>query len=450
MADFHVSKHPSALDDPANDGTNATTEAWLTINYGIQQISAGDTLLVHVGEYAEEITWYGLSGRPSGTSFAIAVTVRNFGTDIVTVKPPSSKTRCFDFFNSVSYVIIDGLILDADDVSRECIKMTGDDVDHIRIINCELKNVSFAAGLLMNSSNLVFGHEILNTHIHDIGRVAIPLAFHNHGIYNKGQQVLIDGCHIEGIEGVGIHSYEDEPPHKNLVHDNIYSGNEIHDTGRGDGGSGILIASGDNNIVRNNLVYNCHGGILVRWFNVNDTKVSNNTVIRNNKVTISFPARQGIWLQNASGTTRDTLVKNNIAYDNDAGDFLDQATGTVYTFKLETNPQVVSLTFGSEDFHLTVNSTDAIDKGTTLAEVTDDFDGNPRPSGLEYDIGAFEFTGAGGSAPVVAAPVTKDVIIDTPTVIFVNVSDMDDDMAFATAIVNNGTGSVTAGGATVT
>ena len=42
------------------------------------------------------------------------------------------------------------------------------------------------------------------------------------------------------------------------------------------------------------------------------------------------------------------------------------------------------------DYHLQAGSP-AIDAGATVA-VTDDFDGNPRPQGQAYDIGAFEWS----------------------------------------------------------
>ncbi len=43
----------------------------------------------------------------------------------------------------------------------------------------------------------------------------------------------------------------------------------------------------------------------------------------------------------------------------------------------------------NHDFRLKPGSC-PIDKGATIPEVKFDFDGMPRPQGLEYDIGAFE------------------------------------------------------------
>ena len=49
------------------------------------------------------------------------------------------------------------------------------------------------------------------------------------------------------------------------------------------------------------------------------------------------------------------------------------------------------------DLHLRPGSP-AIDSGVALPEVTTDLDGNPRPLGLGYDIGAYEFVEEEGSA----------------------------------------------------
>ena len=49
-----------------------------------------------------------------------------------------------------------------------------------------------------------------------------------------------------------------------------------------------------------------------------------------------------------------------------------------------------SLNASAADYHLTPSSP-AIDKGTSLNDVTADLEGNPRPSGITHDIGAYEF-----------------------------------------------------------
>ena len=52
------------------------------------------------------------------------------------------------------------------------------------------------------------------------------------------------------------------------------------------------------------------------------------------------------------------------------------------------NPQFVNL--ATKNFHLQPASP-LIDKGTTLSQVANDYDGVARPQGSAYDIGAFEY-----------------------------------------------------------
>jgi hypothetical protein len=52
----------------------------------------------------------------------------------------------------------------------------------------------------------------------------------------------------------------------------------------------------------------------------------------------------------------------------------------------------------SNDFTLRKGS-QAIDMGTALPEIRDDFLGVSRPQGAGFDIGAFEYTGASSTLP---------------------------------------------------
>jgi len=74
---------------------------------------------------------------------------------------------------------------------------------------------------------------------------------------------------------------------------------------------------------------------------------------------------------------------------------------TLGPHSLKVDPLFVNPSNG--DYHLQAQSL-AIDAGTTLAQVTTDLDGNPRPQGVAYDIGAYEFLG--GGVPVVSVSVS--------------------------------------------
>src|SRR3989442_3952348 len=71
-----------------------------------------------------------------------------------------------------------------------------------------------------------------------------------------------------------------------------------------------------------------------------------------------------------------------------------RASNTLLANNLTTNPQFVDAP--NTDFHLQSTSS-AIDAGATLPDVPTDYDGNPRPQGPAYDIGAYEF-GSGAVA----------------------------------------------------
>jgi len=194
----------------------------------------------------------------------------------------------------------------------------------------------------------------------------------------------------------------------------------------------------------NNLIYGGYwGGIFVK--EALDTKIYNNTIVIEDTVHRQF--RPGIRVED---TCVDTTIKNNIIvskqHDNphmmqvetggeaglvcdhnlywatQAQPFFSWQYGYIYpdlpqvrkTFDewrqlsgLDQNSIVQSPAFVNMmggDFHLAHNSP-AIDAGIyELGVPSDDFDGNPRPYGDAIDIGAYEYTGAGGGnePPVLA------------------------------------------------
>ena len=104
-------------------------------------------------------------------------------------------------------------------------------------------------------------------------------------------------------------------------------------------------------------------------------------------------------------------AKNNLSYNNTTdydGPFT--ATSTHNASSDATAPEYntyydnVTITFvntesGTEDFHLVSGDTDAIDAGTALGSPYNvDIDGDSRPQGSAWDIGADEFIAAGGEA----------------------------------------------------
>ena len=83
-------------------------------------------------------------------------------------------------------------------------------------------------------------------------------------------------------------------------------------------------------------------------------------------------------------------------YYNAEGTFLTEYGSTSYNSLSDwqatgqDSNSIVSNPLLTSDYHIPRTSP-CIDSGTTLAEVTDDYEGNPRPMGASTDIGAYEY-----------------------------------------------------------
>ncbi len=78
------------------------------------------------------------------------------------------------------------------------------------------------------------------------------------------------------------------------------------------------------------------------------------------------------------------------ATTDEGNNYVNLRYGPLYLAKPASATGAPYTAFG--DYHLTASSAAAIDKGTTLAAVTRDIDGDTRPQGAAYDIGSDEFT----------------------------------------------------------
>jgi hypothetical protein len=150
----------------------------------------------------------------------------------------------------------------------------------------------------------------------------------------------------------------------------IYGFNNGHASSTG-------ITASDAVYIYNNTVYNCHVGI--------------------------------------SGSYSYPVLKNNICYSNDGGDYSgavkntatnnlssDNTAPAYNTYYRSKTLAFVNTGSGTEDFHLASTDTDAIDHGADLsASFTDDIDGQTR-SGT-WDIGADEYVAAGGGSAYTAS-----------------------------------------------
>ena len=128
-------------------------------------------------------------------------------------------------------------------------------------------------------------------------------------------------------------------------------------------------------------------GIQINQY-TNGTKVWNNTVYGNKSV--------GIQVGPDAFQLANTVVQNNISYNNNGGNYSNVGENTTADHNLITNPLFVNA--AAFNFNLQTSSP-AIDAGVTLSQVTTDFKNAPRPQGGAYDIGAYEGDGSSDIVP---------------------------------------------------
>ena len=339
-----------------------------TINNAVYCLTPGSTLYIRTGTYPEQL-WDAI---PSGTSWSQPVIVAAYSGETVILQPLVGASRVLHFQNSHQYIVIDGLILDGINIVDEVVKITyGSDpatsAHHIRIQNSEIKNGPVNAILVGGNTGY---NEFINNKVHDNGTTDFE-----HGIYVANNNNLIEGSEFYRNSGWGIHLFGGGPSY------NIVRNNRVHDNARvGNRGPGIGIY-GWGNLVYNNVVWGNAEGIQLDGGG--DNELYNNTIYGNNSA-------RGCHCGIALGSTSNTIVKNNIVYQND-GSAISGDSGLVQSNNLiDIDPHFLNA--AALDFHL-LSTSPAIDAGATVASVMTDADGVSRPQGQAHDIGAYEVVG---------------------------------------------------------
>jgi hypothetical protein len=153
----------------------------------------------------------------------------------------------------------------------------------------------------------------------------------------------------------------------------ISFGNPSHDSGDHTGG-----------IVRNNFIYaSMPHDVAIEMVHAQDWLVAHNTAILLN------PSSGLDWgmearFSDSQGTFAYNLTNMNIWHDRDGAQGI--LTGNVVDAQTSWFVDAAS-----GDLHLVATATDAIDQAASLADVTDDFDGDARPIGPAPDVGADEY-----------------------------------------------------------
>ncbi len=218
--------------------------------------------------------------------------------------------------------------------------------------------------------------------------------------------------------------------------------------------AGIIVGGGTNGKVYNNLIDGGTGN-AIQVLGVGTEKIYNNIIINTgydgtangqdgiiiddrpnpnsyaplqlqiNNNTIISPRKAGIVLYNDYGTVgQNNVFMNNIIVAPGSGKYIyiTPSISSQQTTNL-LKPTVAEALFVNpsiKDFHLQAGSP-AVNTGTNTSTygVVTDYDGNARPTGSAYDIGAYEYTTTPpppNKAPVANAGADKSIILPTNTV----------------------------------
>ena len=409
--------------DDAHSGT--LSQPWKTLQKAADTMVAGDTVFVREGTYHERVF-----PQHSGTADAYIV-YANYPGETVTIDGTGiewagSWNGLFDLYDN-SYIQINGFrVINSHFGGIWIDNCTGIVIQN----NYTFNTVSSGIGVWNSSFTTVANNEVVLA-CNDGPQESISIG-NSHNCIVKNNQVHDNGPGTNGGEGIdvkeGSHDVEvfsnvvhhlndrvgiyadawDQHTYNIDIHDNI-----VHHCAE----TGIAVASEkggllENVHIYNNLSYfNKYGGIeLGQWSDVgfsgekpvHHIKIINNTCYKNGAYDDGWGF--GILIDNPKAA--DIIIRNNICSQNNAQIAIQQIeSGGVVDFNLFFgNNDADGTLYGSDsiigdplfvdeslfDFHLLSNSP-AIDNGTSTDAPDHDFDGNDRPSGSGFDVGAYEY-----------------------------------------------------------
>lgn len=346
-----------------NDGNPGSSgQPFRTMLKGVTTLRPGDTLLVQPGVY-EEVLNYRI---PSGSSWSQAVAIRAANPQARPVLRTPAGQSWGLLFQDQQFVILDGFIIDAVNVSFDGIKVTLASTHDIRVMNTEVKNARGQGVLTTDGASAL---EFLNLDVHDNGTTDL-----DHGMYLSTGATTVSGCRVYRNAGWGIHVYKEGSGGANGM---LVRNNFVFENARlGRRGDGILMSSGSGSAVYNNVVWANEVGIWVDY-GASATTLYHNTVVANR-------GDFGIYI--GPGAT-GTVVRNNISRGT-TRDIENRGVGTTVSNNLAgVDPLFVNES--AADFRLQVGSP-AIDAAFATGVVTTDVRGQTRSQGAAPDIGAYE------------------------------------------------------------
>jgi hypothetical protein len=322
---------------------------WLTIGKAALSIGQGDTVHVAVGTYSETLQLLagGIAGYP--------VTFISDTPHAASIVSPSTTLNAVGFY--APYTIVDSFDIQAPNYAGCVIFQNGANGSILR--RCAVHNTArspFTAGGGINAPLVFSGTITIDSNlVYDIG-YAHTGAGQIHGMYLEANLANGAGRVTNNIVanipwGYGIQLWGN--PHGWDVANNTIMNCSEHGI---TAGSDVALDMANDRVL-NNIIYGCKGPVRT---NVTGT-IGTGVIFENN---LDFLCAN-LYTQVDAAVT----LLNNIS---------------------NANPQFANYQAdGSGDYHIRTNSL-CINAGTAAVTLTTDYEGNTRPVGAGYDIGAYE------------------------------------------------------------
>lgn len=193
--DYFVSKSGSDANSCAAAQSSATPK--LTILSALGCESAGDTILIGDGTYTDVSIGGSIA---AGTSVAARTTIKAINRRQVILKPASSTTGGHVILLSGKpFVAIDGLVIDADDVTNDGIKLDSASTD-VSIHDVEVRNSSNQGILITKTAHRC---SVTGSWVHHNGTDSL-----DHGMYVQAEDCVVEGNELSFNAQMGLQFYE--------------------------------------------------------------------------------------------------------------------------------------------------------------------------------------------------------------------------------------------------
>ncbi|RLD21293.1 MAG: hypothetical protein DRI69_04410 [Bacteroidetes bacterium] len=385
----------------SNSGMTPSTP-FLTIQKAANVVSTGDTVFVESGTYA------GFDLRDINGSVNSPIVFKALGDSVLINQSGPLRDDGINIENA-DYIVIDGFISNDMPGAGNGIRLVN--ADHCVVRNCSCDNNAERGIFTGFTDDILIEYNLCTNSIDE------------HGIYvsNSSDRPIIRYNECYGNNAIGIHMNGDlSEGGDGIISDAEIYGNIIHDNNHA---AGINMDGLQDPVVYNNLIYNNHIAQGIALFQGDGAIPTRGAKIYNNTIIVPSDGRWGILVNNGSNvnteiynniiinqhawrgciTIEDTSqfksdynVLNNKMSSSGDGSTISlaqwQGLGLDIHSQLADALSAIFMNPDSSDYQL-ISGSQAIDTGTAMvsAVVAEDLNGDLRPSGEGYDIGAYEF-----------------------------------------------------------